>query len=272
LSETFDPSWLELREPVDHRSRPRQLLEPLREWWAEGGRSAVLDLGCGTGSNLRYLAPELPDARTWTLLDHDAGLLARAEEISRTRVGAHLELHIIQGDLAEEGLGAVARADLVTASALLDLVSEEWLRALASVCSHAGCAALFALTYDGVVEWRGAADPVDRIVLEAVNEHQRSDKGLGAALGPAAAFAAEAVFEDHGYRTRLVPSPWELGADDTLLGDALIDGWVAAAAELHPGRHDDLAAWAERRKTALATGDTRLKVGHLDLLALPGWD
>lgn len=272
MSETFDAGWLELREPIDHRSRARELLDPLREWWAVGTRSTVLDLGCGTGSNLRYLAPELPGARTWTLLDHDAALLSRARELSQATLGSELEVRLVQGDLADEGLLAVAGADLVTASALLDLVSGEWLRALVSACSHTGCAALFALTYDGVVEWGGEADPLDRLVLDAINEHQRSDKGLGAALGPAAAVAAEALFADHGYRTRFVPSPWELGTDDAPLGNALIDGWVAAATELHPGRRDDLSAWAERRKAALASGRTRLTVGHQDLLALPGWD
>ncbi len=38
---------------------------------------------------------------------------------------------------------------LVTASALLDLVSERWLRALAARCAGHGAAVLFALSYDG---------------------------------------------------------------------------------------------------------------------------
>ena len=76
--ETFTPNWLALREPVDDRSRAADLMAPLAEWW--GGRSSrrVLDLGSGTGSNLRYLAPRLPGEQEWTLVDRDAALLDRA--------------------------------------------------------------------------------------------------------------------------------------------------------------------------------------------------
>ena len=59
MSETFTADWLALREPVDHRSRADDLLNVLGTWWETAGGSRIADLGSGTGSNLRYLAPRL---------------------------------------------------------------------------------------------------------------------------------------------------------------------------------------------------------------------
>ena len=86
---------------------------------------------------------------------------------------------------------------LVTASALLDLVSEPWLCALANRCAECGAAALFALSYDGRIAC-SPEDPDDGAIVSLVNEHQRTDKGFGPALGPDATDAAERCFGDLG--------------------------------------------------------------------------
>lgn len=264
MSEKFDAAWLEMREGIDHRSRAAGTLPPLRSWWQARGATAVLDLGCGTGSNLRYLAPHLSGRQDWTLLDHDADLLARIRAPHRD-----LAIRPVRGDLVVEGLSEVHRAHLVTASALLDLVSDSWLRALVDACANAGCAGLFALTYDGIIEWSGGHEPLDAVVRDAVNDHQRRDKGLGSALGPTAAVQAEEFFRERGYRTWLLSSPWRLGPTDAALAHALVTGWAAAAAEQRPDTADALRGWAERREAVVARGDFGLVVGHLDLLALP---
>jgi len=271
IQETFDAGWLALREPVDHRSRAEALALLLAEWWKAQSCTSVLDLGSGTGSNLRYLASMLSVPQEWTLLDHDPVLLARivapAESVSVTP---------IRGDLAAEGLAEIHHADLVTASALLDLASADWLSSLVEACSTSGCAALFSLTYDGTIEWTvsegdrtRAGDPDDEVVRDAVNAHQHRDKGLRPALGPAAGPFAEDSFRRRGYRTWLRQSPWRLGPDDAELAQALVAGWVAAAIKERPDQAPRIRAWAQRREAAVAEGDFGLTVGHVDLLALP---
>lgn len=260
----FDASWLALREPVDHRSRARELLPELRREGASRGWSRVLDLGAGTGSNVRFLSERLPWARAWTVVDHDPDLL--------DRVAAPATDHVVRrrvGDLAGEGLDAVADADLVTASALLDLVSEEWLGALRDRCVEGRCGVYLALSYDGGIDWT-PAHPDDELVRGAFNEDQTTDKGLGTALGPAAAAVARRLFEAAGYRSRLCPSPWVLSAEgDRGLIEELVRGWADAAARAKPGDEGRIRRWAERRLRDASEGGATVRVGHLDLLALP---
>jgi SAM-dependent methyltransferase len=263
--ETFDAGWLALREAVDHRSRSEELVNRLVDWWTRLKRSTVLDLGSGTGSNLRYLAPRLPGRQVWTLIDHDPALLARVE-VPPDDVVVNTQF----GDLADEGLSEVENTDLVTAAALLDLVSGDWMESLADACAAAECGALFALTYDGTIEWTSDLhDPDDELVHAAVDAHQLRDKGLGAALGPAAGGFAEAAFRRRGFHTHRSPSPWRLGPEDAELAQALVLGWEAAALDERPDEADRIGSWAERRKADVAHSDFELLVGHVDLLALP---
>lgn len=292
----FDATWLELREPVDHRSRSEELVTLLREWMREpkdgGGPSSasraphwrrIVDLGSGTGSNLRYLAPRLDTAQEWTLTDHDPQLLERATP-PETPPGIEVELRRVRRDLGrdpgrvivgEEATGA----ELVTASAFLDLASRPWIEALVEACRVAGAAGYIALTYDGTIRWwtdRDARQPLsadgpsDRTMEEIVNAHQRREKGLGGvALGPDAAPAAAESFRRAGFRTWLRPSPWRLGPDDAPRVRKLLEGWAEAAVEESPERAAEIRAWVEPRRRTVDEGTFGVTVGHLDLLALP---
>ncbi len=271
-TDRFAADWLSLREPVDHRSRAYDLVDRLRLTWQQRGWSRIVDLGSGTGSNLRYLSPRLTLPQAWTLVDHDAGLLGRAAS-----PGPQCRLTRQHGDLADRGLEAAAGAHLVTGSALLDLVSEAWLRRLVNVCKQAERAAYFALSYDGEFHFFSTAsgapiadvDPDDELVREAVGSHQLGDKGLGPALGPAAGRVAEELFRRAGYRTCLQPSAWQLGLGDAELALALVNGWRQAATQERPAHRRRIEAWAGRRRITIERRSFELSVGHTDLLVLP---
>jgi hypothetical protein len=251
---SFTAEWLALREPADAAARSAALAASFA-----GRATRVVDLASGTGSNIRYLARHLPGARRWLAVDRDRQLLTAASWPAGANVATlPLDLARALDDLPLEN------GELVTASALLDLVSESWLRRLAARCAESNAGVLFALTYDGRIEW-SPADAADEHVRELFNRHQLGDKGFGPALGPRAAGKAQEVFEAHGYAMRAERSHWDLGAGSAALQAALIDGWASAAAELAPGEGEALREWAARRHARLAAGRSRLRVGHLDV-------
>jgi hypothetical protein len=206
----------------------------------------------------------MPWATFWRVVDHDPTLLRSVTP------PPGCEIERVEADLATEGLTWIEDADLVTASALLDLVSERWLVDLAERCAVARCGVLLALSVDGTVRWHGPDDPDDAWILDAFHRHQARDKGLGTALGPRAAPIARKALAKAGYETWMLPSPWVLtGPSDAALAGEWLSGFVSAVAEIMPDRTAEIDAWANRRARTLATGDYRLDVGHLDLLALP---
>jgi SAM-dependent methyltransferase len=257
----FDAGWLALREPADRRARDPQLrAEAARLATLRGG--AIVDLGGGTGASLRALRPLVGEGLAWRLLDKDPALLAEA----RRRCGAGIEA--VELDLAALDAPHLDGAGLVTASALLDLVSVGFLDRLADLLAARRLPFYAALSVDGRVAW-DRAHPGDAAVVAAVAAHQRREKGLGAALGGEAARLCAEAFRARGYRVRLADSSWRLGGEDAALQAVFLDGFAAAARETGLVPEADLAGWLAVRQDA-ARGGSPGTVGHLDLLAVPG--
>ena len=279
--------WLALREPADAAARSASLTRTIAEAIPAAEPASVLDLATGTGSNLRYLADRFPVSQRWLVVDRNLALLAqvptrmaawgaaRGYEV-RTAVngcvirGERLECHVEARHL---DLGTLDEIDifadrhLVTASALLDLVSERWLRRLAARCHAAGSAALFAITYNGR-SWCSPVEPEDDMILDLFNQHQRTDKGLaGPAAGPDAAECAARCFAEVGYLVRSEPSEWELGSGELELQRQLIEGWAEAATAIAPDAASTIARWRIRRLEHVDAARSCLVVGHLDVAA-----
>lgn len=269
MTETFDARWLALREHADHAARRRsaRLTTRLRHEITSRATThlTVVDLGAGTGSNLRFVAPRLREAQAWILCDHDAGLLAHALRRPRpANVSASARLV----DLDALAQVPIAGATLVTASALLDLVGDAWLGRLVSACAGARAAVLFALDVDGRVRL-APIDRADRRVARDVDRDTRRDKGLGPALGTRAGARAAALLGAAGYEVWRSRSDWRLGVAQRALIDAWLRGRAAAASAAAPRRARQHAAWLARRQAALARGRLRVCVGHVDLAAWP---
>ncbi|RKR02416.1 methyltransferase family protein [Kushneria sinocarnis] len=281
----FAETWLDLRERADHAARAGLLHPPLNDWLQQrAGQSRqplqLVDLGCGHGSNLRYLAPRLTGPQQWLLVDHDAALLERtSQRCARLTDDRAQPIHVArrQADLQQPLALDFEHADLISASALLDLVSHQWLEQLAECCHRHAAAALLTLSIDGVIELCDASgqrceDERDRQLFEALAHHQQRDKGFGTALGSDAPAAARAIFEASGHRVTTARSDWHLAAardDDCTLLRQLFKGWQQALMEQLPTQQAVITEWYHRHLRQLDAGRLGARIGHLDLLALP---
>ncbi|WP_110642705.1 class I SAM-dependent methyltransferase [Salinicola sp. CPA57] len=281
----FSDQWLTLREPADHRARDAQLTHAADRWLSRRAtpvraleiQRTLVDLGCGSGSNLRYLAPRLHGAQHWRLIDHDAELLAHARLRCEPLVSAdgqpiHLETRELS--LVDAWKHGLQGADLVTASALFDLLTTADADALAETCHINNCAVLFALSVDGHIRFHDASGaPLfsddDQFMLAALEAHQRRDKGSGSAMGTQAPRHLRESLHRRGYHVREATSPWRLGPESLPLAEALLAGWRSALDEQLPQQSRRIERWHTQRLEGLMSEQLTLTVGHRDLFATP---
>jgi hypothetical protein len=260
---SFSLHWLALREPYDRAARNPAVLAAMRAAFADRPAVRVADLGCGTGSTMRAVAPLLPAGQTWRLVDNDIALLDTAAETPATH-----EVTTAHFDLADDlGRAVGDDTDLVTTSALLDLVSMEWLERLVSILAISARPLYAALSFDGRVDLTPICRD-DAAIISALNLHQLTDKGFGPALGPHGGAAAIAALEAEGFTIAQGASDWVFGPADQAIQHEMLSGWAGAAGEvgIAPGVLD---AWLAQRRAFVAAGRSAMRIGHLDFFAAP---
>jgi len=275
----FSSDWLLLREPADHSARSAELLGRLAGHFRGREAISVFDLGTGTGSNLRATSPHLPAVQHWTLVDHDPALLAAAcdaisawadssratangIEVAKDKhsIFVGLKLAVLAAYPAVWGDNA---PDLVTAAALFDLVSAEWIDRFVAAVAQAKAVFYTALTHSSIAAW-SPPHPLDGAMTAAFESHFGNDKGFGPSAGSEATALLAKAFERAGYQVERRDSPWQLGNSDRNLIAELAQGWADAVLETGKIPAADVAAWlAARRSSGTCV------VGHQDLLAIP---
>jgi SAM-dependent methyltransferase len=261
----FPAEWLALRERYDVAARNPGVLDAVTLSLNARPSVHVLDLACGSGSTVRTLHSRFPARQRWDLVDNDLDLLTLARHATREN---DITLNTVRFDLNRD-LETVLddRIDLITISALLDLVSRAWLDRFLSKVGARALPVYAALTYDGRTDL-SPAHPLDEAMIAVVNAHQRTDKGFGQALGPSAADAAIAGFKCLGYSVVSGDSDWVIDPDDHAMQTELLDGWAGAAREMGTLPETDIDDWLARRRAMVAAGSS-MRVGHVDVFAFP---
>jgi hypothetical protein len=265
----FSAEWLSLRERYDVAARNAAVLDAVAAAFGARDTVAVVDLACGTGSTLRAIGARLPQRQSWRLVDNDLGLLAQAATLGappRVTVAAKAIDLVRDLEVALEG-----PLDLVTTSALLDLVSPEWLDRLIVETAARRLPVYAALTCDGrcVLEPK---DVHDVSVLAGFNLHQRTDKGFGPALGPMAAAHALERFAQLGCAVVQGRSDWVFEPHDRAIQEMLLASFADVARLTADLSASEIDGWLARRRDHLAAGRSRLRIGHVDIFARPiGW-
>jgi hypothetical protein len=265
--------WLALREPADAAARAGDLAETLARRPGSDRRWVIHDLGGGTGSMGRWLAPRLPGRQHWVVHDRDADLLALAaadDGPGPASDGAPVTVEARQSDITRLSVDDLAGASLITASALLDMLTGDELASLVAVCAGAGCPVLVTLSVVGHVTLN-PADPLDARVAAAFNDHQRRATERGRLLGPDAVEFAVEELGRLGLDVLVRESPWRLGASEADLAAQWFAGWVGAACEQRPELAADAEAegYTRRRLEQARDGQLSVTVEHADLLMLP---
>lgn len=264
-----DADWLALREPADAAARSKELVEALRPHLPTDGL-VIHDLGCGTGSMARWLAPQLPGPQHWIGYERDEALLSRAAaslppiSLDGHQVTTETRLR----DITRLPAGDLDGASLVTASALLDMMTSEEIERMVASIVAVGCPALITLSVVGQVE-SAPEHPLDGRLNDAFNAHQMRDTGHGYLAGPDAVYVAGRALNQKGYTLQLAPSPWRLDSSNTDLLEAWLEGWVDAAREQDASLSIEASEYRGRRIQQIEGRRLTATIHHRDLLALP---
>jgi SAM-dependent methyltransferase len=277
----FSAQWLALREPADHRARDASLRDQVVHDLAHlsrvrPGPIKFVDLGCGSGSNLRALAPHMPATQHWTLVDYDPALLSAAKAalvqwadqmvsdqdmLVLLKNDKHISVKFLCEDLSSHLEDVLALpTDLLTAAAFFDLVAEDWLERF---CGLLRSPLYTVLTYNGQEIWH-PPEPMDAAMLKAFHAHQQTDKGFGAAAGPNAVNVMETLLKARGFAVSKAQSPWKLAAADCNLIEQLAIGSAGAVLETKQVSAEEVSAWKKSRSVAQTC-----EIGHTDLYARP---
>jgi hypothetical protein len=285
----FSLDWLRLRAPFDLAARNGRLAADFAAALPRARALHLVDLGAGTGSNARALAPVIGGDQVWRLFDDDPALVAgqgpehlawaarhgyaaRGETpdgILIEAAGARWRLQPHPLDLRDGIDAALAGAcDGVTMAAFADLVGAPWMERLVAILARRRLPLLSVLVVDGRRDWRPPARE-DGIVRDAFAIHQRCDKGFGPALGTDAPRHLAAMLAAAGFVVTAAPSDWHIGPGDPAMLRALIAVEAEAAAEAAPEAVDVIGRWQARRQSEIAAGALAVTIGHCDVLALP---
>jgi hypothetical protein len=202
--------------------------------------------------------------------DRDTDLLdVAAADVPRPAAdGASVTVEARCSDISRLDPADLAGATLITASALLDLLTAEDLAGLAAVCDTVACPVLLTLSVVGRVTL-APADPLDGRVAAAFDAHQRRTTERGQLLGPDAVAVAVDEFARRGAELHTRASPWRLGPRHAELAAEWFTGWVGAACEQDIELAGDVGAYTRRRVAQARAGELAVTVDHADLLILP---
>jgi SAM-dependent methyltransferase len=283
----FAIGWLSLRERLDSLARDKGLAVTLAQRLPL--RPVILDLGAGTGSLFRFMAPIIARPQRWIFADVDRLLIEAAFDCTadwarergftaHRRRGSLLpalsiatpwglwRIDALATDLVKAPRGLpLDKVDAVTCSALLDLASRRWMERLFSVLRTPFYASL---TVDGRDAWL-PRHPADAAVRRAFRRDQRREKGLGLALGVNAVRTAEELLRALGFDTLAASSDWRIVRGERSLGRLFAGMTAQAASQAMPARTGTIGSWYRARLGDAGRARLAIRVGHRDILGFP---
>ena len=283
----FAASWLALREMLDHEARNRSLPQALADRLPDEPR--LVDLGSGTGSLFRFMAPIIGRSQSWILADFDGSLL----NIAMDRIAAwgarrgftgnrsdrsgqsglvlitplgRWRVETLVTDLQEAPYGLpLGGVDAVACSALLDLTSWAWMeRLIAALCTPFYAS----MTVDGRDLWL-PRHPGDRAVRAAFQHDQRRDKGLGPALGNDAPDAALQLLAARRFEIHAAESDWRIPRTPPSIAGRFVRMTGRSAHRAAPAQAKEITAWTRTRLRQAQKEQLSIRIGHRDILAFP---
>ena len=282
----FSLTWIKEREFYDKQSRSNLLTMEIKK--DSKNVKKIIDLGCGTGAFLRWCITEKILFDEATLIDYDKRLL-RSIDISFRRFlektnyffkKINPRKYLITNPSSSKfffisfleqnilnSLNIIKNFDLISLSALSDLLSKNFIRKLFTQ-SPKNKYIYFSLCFNGKIKWSPVSE-FDKYIVSNFNNHQLQDKGFGNALGKNSLRYIESIAKKKSYVYLKKDSPWKIGSSnkkDLLFQKKYLNMMLNTLKNDGRTQKDILKPWYEKRVKDLKRVSSKLVVGHNDIL------
>ncbi|KGE87324.1 MAG: class I SAM-dependent methyltransferase [Phaeodactylibacter xiamenensis] len=289
----FATDWLEERYRFDVAARNPKVEAACLQYFAQHPMVSIIDIGAGTGANFIYLSEKFPQSQQWALVELNPNLLKRARErlkiwaaakdytvredgqnLDFRRNDQHIQVQLLQGSFLE--LPRLLQPDqyqMVTASAVFDLLCEQMLSDLVQTFHQNRLALLTTLNYESMAYL--PADAEDDHWIRLYETHMQREQDFGKALGPRCSDFLEKEYAQLPTAQMLrAPSRWQIEPADTFMHGHMLQFLEQSLLEMKSMGHSGkgLDAWLQRKKVQLQSQQLRLSVAHSDFFTAPVYE
>ena len=275
-----------MRVEYDEASRSTVLADHLNKL-SKKHEIDLIDLCCGTGSFLMWALNKNISFQNCILVDYDIKLLKSI----KSNLRAHLKSkYTIQSNtnnlnlLIKKNSKTISSVSIekydcdeyshknktlhvISYSAALDLMSKSSIDiALKKIKKNN--ILYFSLCFNGLVKWT-PTNTFDKYILAFFNNHQRSDKGFGSALGHKSIEFLKKKARDLNLNITVTDSPWIIknkSEKDTVFIKRYILDIRKSLFHMEGIDKNILRKWYEDKKNDLENKKIKLYVGHNDVL------
>ena len=284
----FNLSWITQRENYDNNSRSSLLNNFLIK--NKDRINNIIDLGCGTGSFLRWCFKNKIAINKIIMIDHNKKLLNQAPiifskyfrekkflfnkisrrkfEVENTLKTKNIEIILKEDDISS-ALQQINQYNLISLSAVADLLSKTFIRKLLNKVSS-NKLIYFSICFNGIIKWN-PINKFDKYIINNFNRHQKQDKGTGLALGSECAKYIKSYSQKKGYKCLKKDSSWLVKSNkqpDQLFQHQYIKTIIKALKEDDITDKNILKEWHAERTKKIESKKSNLVVKHDDILII----
>jgi len=257
----FENSWLLSREKIDSVSRNKKAIEKINKYTNFTKNLNIIDLGCGTGSNFRYLNPKILKKQSWKMIDISNLSLSYLKK--NIRFSQKIQNITFKNEDIIKNLEKInfKDFDIVTGSALLDIMPKEWFVEFSKI-NKSTKIIYFSINYDGNFKFYPKHKDDDKIV-KLFNKDQMSDKGIGKkAVGPKCTQIINKLFQ-RTHKTYVFNSDWVIEKNKIMQ-----NMFISFCEEIISKNNKNYELWLNFRKNKIKSNKSILKLQNKDFLAL----
>ena len=247
----------------------------------------LIDMCCGSGNFLIWSIKNKLFFSGYTLIDNDIKLLKSIKSNLRKNTSKDLTIKsntnnmnlilirgshnsskvLIKKNDCDEFNYKTKRFHVISYSAVLDLMSKSSIIKALKRANDINVI-YFSLCFNGMVKWT-PSNIFDKYILSFFNNHQRTDKGFGSALGFKSIDFVKRCAVKKDMNIIIKNSPWIINnksnKDKTFMNRYLLDV-KKALFHMEGIDKDILRKWFNEKKNDIENKSIKLYVGHQDIL------